>query len=92
MQWRLGLVIIAYAASAYSSGLRALPSPRRGFGEGSGHGEGTRLDGREHAERLQGGVRPVMAGRESCFLPSPRSRTVCALGTGKLIIRQRESP
>ena len=23
MQWRLGLVIIAYAASAYSSGLRA---------------------------------------------------------------------
>ena len=65
---------------------------RRGFGEGSGHGEGTRLDGREHAERLQGGVRPVMAGRESGFLPSPRSRTVCALGTGKLIIRQRESP
>ena len=38
-----------------------------------------------YSERL-----PVMAGRESGFLPSPRSRTVCALGTGKLIIRQRE--
>jgi hypothetical protein len=37
--------------------------------------KGTRLDGGEHAKRLQGGVRPVMAGREYClFLSLPQSR------------------